>query len=70
MIYNEDYKKKIVEIGAKFFLLFKTTYFTISKETKRLILKEKYVDIVNNLISNQKVKKYKYKLPFIEKPIE
>lgn len=68
--YYDEYKKKVIEIGVKFFTIFKTVFFKINNETKRLILKDKYIDIVNKIISNLKIKKYKYKLPFIEKPKE
>jgi hypothetical protein len=47
----------------------KHTFYDVNIE-KRLTLKEIYKKKIKYLLDNEKIRKIKYKLPLIEKPIE
>lgn len=67
--YNTIYKEPVIKIGARYFKIFKELFFNVTK-SKRLELKKEIKLKIEKVLALKKIKKYKYKLPLIEKPIE
>lgn len=72
----KEYKEMVLKLGLKFFNIFKDKFYDIKKVLyknkiiNRLVLKEQIKQKIKKIIDVQKIYKYKYKIPLIEKPIE
>jgi hypothetical protein len=56
-------------IGVRYFSIFKNLFYDLDLN-KRLVLKKEIKEKIKKIIYKEKVIKYKYKLPLIEKPLE
>ena len=71
-----SYKEQLIQVGVKYFSILKHKFYDIKevlyqgKIIKSLSMKLEIENQIKNIINISKVKKYKYKLPLIEKPIE
>jgi len=72
----KEFKETILKIGIKYFNIFKTVFYNLKKVSDKnkivecLVLKDEFKQKIKKVIDTEKVVKYKFKIPLIEKPVQ
>lgn len=65
----EEYKEKSIQLGVKMYSIFKKVLY-VKDEFDNFILKKEILEKISAPLQLELIKKIKYKLPLIEKPVE